>query len=273
MIRPEPWVLAAVAAFSAVLAVVAAFQAVAALREWRLRKDIFGSLRDREPGRQAPLAQASVVRAGLEPEEGLMRTLTERIPQLWDLHHLLLQSGLGWTLEGLLLRSVTVATVLGLICLATFDGGAAAAVAVVVGGTSPYMYVRRKKARRVLQLEGQLPDAIDLIARAVRAGHPLSEGLRMAAEEGQEPLAAEFRVTFEEQRFGLPFEEALMGLGDRVEVVDVRILITAILVQREVGGNLAEILEQIAETVSDLSTVEQLPKFEGRTMIMVLAPR
>jgi len=178
-----------------------------------------------------------------------MRTLTERIPQLWDLHHLLLQSGLGWTLEGLLLRSVTVATVLGLICLATFDGGAAAAVAVVVGGTSPYMYVRRKKARRVLQLEGQLPDAIDLIARAVRAGHPLSEGLRMAAEEGQEPLAAEFRVTFEEQRFGLPFEEALMGLGDRVEVVDVRILITAILVQREVGGNLAEILEQIAETM------------------------
>jgi tight adherence protein B len=111
------------------------------------------------------------------------------------------------------------------------------------------MYVRRAKARRILRVESQLPDAIDLIARAVRAGHPLSEGLRMVAEEAPEPLAAEFRVTFEEQRFGLPFEEALLGLGDRVEVVDIRILITAILVQREVGGNLSEILERIAETM------------------------
>ena len=71
----------------------------------------------------------------------------------------------------------------------------------------------------------------------------------MAAEEAPDPLASEFRVTFEEQKFGLPFEEALLGLGDRVEIVDARILITAILVQREVGGNLSEILEQIAETM------------------------
>jgi tight adherence protein B len=122
-------------------------------------------------------------------------------------------------------------------------------VALVLGGAAPCLYVRRKKAKRILRLESQLPDAIDLIARAVRAGHPLSEGLRMAAEEASEPLASEFRVTFEEQKFGLPFEEALLGLGDRVEVVDIRILITAILVQREVGGNLSEILEQIAETM------------------------
>jgi tight adherence protein B len=71
----------------------------------------------------------------------------------------------------------------------------------------------------------------------------------MAADEVPEPLGSEFRVTFEEQKFGLPFEEALLGLGDRVEVVDIRILITAILVQREVGGNLSEILEQISETM------------------------
>ncbi|MEJ2503816.1 MAG: type II secretion system F family protein, partial [Gemmatimonadota bacterium] len=91
--------------------------------------------------------------------------------------------------------------------------------------------------------------AIDLIARGVRAGHPLSAGLGMVAEEAPEPLASEFRITFEEQRFGLPFEEALMGLGDRVEVMDVRIFLTAILVQRVVGGNLSEILEKIAETM------------------------
>jgi tight adherence protein B len=117
--------------------------------------------------------------------------------------------------------------------------------------------VRRKKTKRIDRLESQLPDAIDLIARAVRAGHPLSEGLRMASEEAMEPLASEFRVTFDEQKFGLPFEEALMGLGDRVEVVDVRILITAILVQREVGGNLSEILEQIAETMRARFTLKR----------------
>ncbi len=138
---------------------------------------------------------------------------------------------------------------LGLATLLALQSSSLAAVAFVLGGFGPYLHVRNRKARRIRQLESQLPDAIDLIARAVRAGHPLSEGLRMAAEEAPQPLAAEFRVTFEEQRFGLPFEEALLGLGDRVEVVDVRILVTAILVQREVGGNLSEILEQIAETM------------------------
>ncbi len=125
----------------------------------------------------------------------------------------------------------------------------ASLAASATASVAPYLYVRWKKGRRLLRLESQLPDAIDLIARAVRAGHPLSEGLRMASEEAPEPLASEFRITFEEQRFGLPFEDALLGLGDRVEVVDIRILITAILVQREVGGNLSEILEQIAETM------------------------
>lgn len=246
--RPEPWVLAVAAAVSAVLAVTVVFQAVGAIREWRTRKQALGSLRDGSGGQEAQ-TRTSVVRPGAEIEEGPLRALAERIPQLWDLHHLLSQSGLAWTLAGFTTRSVAIAAFLGLVGLVAFSSSTIAAVAFVLGGWSPYVYVRWKKDRRTRQLESQLPDAIDLIARAVRAGHPLSEGLRMASEEAPEPLAAEFRVTFEEQKFGLPFEEALLGLGDRVEVVDVRILITAILVQREVGGNLSEILEQIAETM------------------------
>jgi tight adherence protein B len=142
-----------------------------------------------------------------------------------------------------------VATVTGLVVLLVSGSPVIAGLAFVAGGAAPYFYIGWKKSRRILKLESQLPDAIDLIARAVRAGHPLSEGLRMASEEAPDPLASEFRITFEEQKFGLPFEEALLGLGDRVEVVDIRILITAILVQREVGGNLSEILEQISETM------------------------
>ena len=256
--RPEPWVLAAAAAFSAVLAVLLAFQAAAAIREWRVRKDALGSLREGDSNREGGSpANASVVRAGTDMEGTFMRAVGERIPQLWDLHHLLVQSGLSWTLAGFAARVVGVATVSGLVSLVALQRPAIAAVAFVLGGVSPYLHLRRRKRKRIDQLESQLPDAIDLIARAVRAGHPLSEGLRMVSEEAMEPLASEFRITFEEQRFGLPFEDALMGLGDRVEVVDIRILITAILVQREVGGNLSEILEQIAETMRARFTLKR----------------
>jgi tight adherence protein B len=251
MPRPDPWLLAAAAAVSAMLAVLVAFQAVMAWREWRMRRDALGSLSDGDAGRDAPQLRTSVVRKDAEEEGGLLGALGDRVPQLWDLHHLLAQSALPWTVESFLVRSLAGATVLGFVGLMAFDTPLAALAGLVIGGGAPTFYVRWKKSRRTQRLEAQLPDAIDLIARAVRAGHPLSEGLRMAAEEAPDPLAAEFRITFEEQRFGLPFEEALMGLGDRVEVMDVRILITAILVQREVGGNLSEILEQIAETMRD----------------------
>jgi tight adherence protein B len=248
MPRPEPWILATAAALSSVLAVLVLFQIASALREWRMRKSVLGSLRDDErPGHDAS-SQGAVLRVPADAEGGLMGLLGERIPYLWDLHHRLGQSGLSWSLEGFLIRTVVVATTLGAIALMA-SGVVAAAVLIVVGALVPHLYVGRKRGKRILQLESQLPDAIDLIARAVRAGHPLSEGLRMAAEEAPDPLASEFRTTFEEQKFGLPFEEALLGLGDRVEIVDARILITAILVQREVGGNLSEILEQIAETM------------------------
>ncbi|MDX1493929.1 MAG: type II secretion system F family protein [Longimicrobiales bacterium] len=253
MPRPEPWVLAVAAALSAVMAVVVVVQAAAAYREWRLRKDALASLQGGDSRRgqdQAEPQAASVVRTSEDLEGSLMGALAERFPRLWDLHHLLQQSGLEWTLGGFFVRVMAVGLLVAAVCAASM-GPIVAFVGFVMAAPAPLYYVRWKKARRILQLEAQLPGAIDLMARAVRAGHPLSEGLRMASQEASEPLASEFRITFEEQKFGLPFEDALMGLGDRVEVVDVRILITAILVQREVGGNLSEILEQIAETMRE----------------------
>jgi len=249
MLRPEPWVFAAAAAISAVLAVLVLFQAAAAFREWRLRSAALGSLGSRAGRGHSAESQDPVVRARPGGEAGPVERLAERIPPLWDLHHLLTQSGLPWTLDGFVARAGAASMIAGVFALVVFKSAAIAAVSFALAGLIPYLYVRWRKKRRIQLLESQLPDAIDLIARAVRAGHPLSAGLGMAAEEAPEPLAAEFRVTFEEQKFGLPFEEALLGLGDRVEVVDIRILITAVLVQREVGGNLSEILETIAETM------------------------
>jgi tight adherence protein B len=249
MMRPDPFVVAAAAALSVALAVIVIFQGLAALREWHLRRDAFRTLADDDSQGQDSAPEVSVVRTRDRAGHGFTAGLAEKYPHVWDLNHLLVQSGLKWTLDGFVTRVVAGSTVSGVVVLLVTRSWWIAGLAFVLAGISPFFYARWKRRRRILQLETQLPEAIDLIARAVRAGHPLSADLSMAAEEGPEPLASEFRITFEEQKFGLPFDEALLGLGDRVDVVDVRILITAILVQREVGGNLSEILETIAETM------------------------
>jgi tight adherence protein B len=138
----------------------------------------------------------------------------------------------------------------------------------------PNLYVRRRRRKRFNAFEEMLPEAIDLVGRALRAGHPLTAGFKMAADDGAEPVAGEFRRIFEEQRFGLPLQESLLGMADRVDLVDVRILVTAILIQREVGGNLAEILDNLAEVVRARFTIRrQLRVFtaQGRMTGYLLA--
>jgi tight adherence protein B len=120
---------------------------------------------------------------------------------------------------------------------------------VVVGALLPYLVVVVKRNGRFKRFEEEFPEAIDLLTRAIRAGHPLASGMQMVGEEGPPEVATEFRRTFEEQRFGIPFEDALIGLVDRTNMIDVRIFAIAVLIQREVGGNLAEILENLAETI------------------------
>ena len=134
---------------------------------------------------------------------------------------------------------------------------AVAFVATVIGGMLPTMYVRRRRTKRLNAFEELLPEAIDLVGRALRAGHPLTAGFKMAADDGPEPVAGEFRRVFEEQRFGLPIQDSLLGMADRVNIVDVRILVTAILIQREVGGNLAEILDNLAAVVRARFTIRR----------------
>jgi tight adherence protein B len=249
MPRPEPWVLAAAAALATTLGVLVVFHSVTAFQLWRLRRVSLGTIQSGDAEAKGNAVQDAVVRFKVDLASKRLAQLVERTPWLWDLDHLLLQSRLNWTLEGFLIRTVAAFTITGTLALLIFGSALSAAVAAVLAGVEPFLYVRWKKRRRIRRMEAQLPDAIDLIARAVRAGHPLSAGLRMAAEEAPEPLATEFRITFEAQKFGLPFEEALLGLADRMEVLDVRIFLTAVLVQREVGGNLSEILETISETM------------------------
>src|SRR5260370_13729834 len=115
----------------------------------------------------------------------------------------------------------------------------------------PFAFIVWKRRRRLRQFEEHFPEALDLLGRAVRAGHAFTTGLEMIAKESAEPIGGEFRATFEEQNFGIPVRDALLNLCERVPIIDVRFFVTALLVQKETGGNLAEILDGLAPVVRD----------------------
>jgi len=115
----------------------------------------------------------------------------------------------------------------------------------------PFLVVIFKRNRRLRKFEEHFPEALDLLGRAVRAGHAFTTGLEMISKECPEPLAGEFRTTFEEQNFGLPLRDALLNLAERVAIIDVRFFVTALLIQKETGGNLAEILDGLARVIRD----------------------
>jgi tight adherence protein B len=124
-------------------------------------------------------------------------------------------------------------------------------VGAVIGFGLPFLVLNIKRGRRMRTFEEQFPEALDLIARALKAGHAFATGLKMAADELPDPVGPEFRKTFDEQNFGLPLKDALDNLTLRVPHLDVRFFATAVLIQRETGGNLAEILENLAHVVRE----------------------
>jgi tight adherence protein B len=115
----------------------------------------------------------------------------------------------------------------------------------------PIAFVAFKRKSRLRKFEEHFPEALDLLGRAVRAGHAFTTGLEMISKECPEPLAGEFRTAFEEQNFGLPLRDALLNLTERIPLIDVRFFVTALLIQKETGGNLAEILDGLARVIRD----------------------
>ncbi len=121
----------------------------------------------------------------------------------------------------------------------------------IIAAFLPIAFVAFQRKRRLRKFEEQFPEALDLLGRAVRAGHAFTTGLEMISKECPEPLAGEFRTAFEEQNFGLPLRDALLNLTERIPLIDVRFFVTALLIQKETGGNLAEILDGLARVIRD----------------------
>jgi tight adherence protein B len=153
---------------------------------------------------------------------------------------------------GTLVLAMSVFSLTGLLITYLQGFGVLAAFVVALAvGFIPIFVVLHLRARRVKRFEMQFPDAIDLLSRAIRAGHAFNTGMQMVADEMPEPVGKEFRRVFEEQKYGLPLKAALLNLLERVHLLDLRLFVVAILIQRQSGGNLSELLEKISHTVRE----------------------
>ncbi len=167
------------------------------------------------------------------------------------LRTLLYQAGLKWTAGGLLLMSVFCFAIPAY--LAYLRTGVVI-LAVLIGlllGFAPLAFVLYKRSQRFNQIEQQLPEALDLMVSALRAGHSLVAALRLVAYESSEPIGGEFRICFDEQNYGLELRTAMDNLVSRVPLQDLRIVVTAILIQKESGGNLAEVLDKASYLIRE----------------------
>src|SRR4051794_30066480 len=169
----------------------------------------------------------------------------------------LTQAGLTFTVATLLLSagclSLVALLVVKFLTFSTMLGiGAGVAAAFL-----PFIYVKHHKTWRLRKFEEQFPEAIDLIGRSLRAGHAFSTGLAMAAEEIPQPVGAEFKLLYDRQSFGMPLAEAMRDFAVRIPLIDARFFVTAVLTQRETGGNLGEVLDNLASVIRERFKVKR----------------
>ncbi|HUE89108.1 MAG TPA: type II secretion system F family protein [Vicinamibacterales bacterium] len=167
------------------------------------------------------------------------------------LGHLIDQSGVRTTSGQVILISLAIAVLLGLLGAVLARPNWVAPVAAAAGLVLPTAFLMRKRSVRMRRFEELFPEALDLLSRAVKAGHAFQTAMNMAAEELPDPVGPEFRKTFDEQNFGLPLRDALNAMSERIPIIDVKFFVTAVLIQRETGGNLSEILDNLSHVVRE----------------------
>jgi tight adherence protein B len=161
------------------------------------------------------------------------------------------QSGTTMTISAVILTTLMFAMLASVATFMYTHLWWAAMLAFVAGlGIQP-MILKHKRNKRIYKFEEHFPEALDLLSRAVRAGHAFSAGMKMVADELEDPVGPEFRKAFDEQNYGLPLKESLNALAERIPLLDVKFFATAVLIQRETGGNLAEILDNLANVVRE----------------------
>lgn len=236
-------------------------------------------LRDRLSATQQPSAQTEPA-AALLRDEMLSRipafdTLLRRSERVSELQKMLGQGEVN-VRAGNFLMLCAVSAVIFAILLSIAGGNIIFGWAgAVLGFFIPYAYASHRRAKRFQRFEEKFPEAIDTLARAVRAGHAFTTAIEMISNEVSEPVASEFRQLYEEQKFGLPVRDALLNLADRIPLVDVKFFVTAVMLQRETGGNLAEILDNLSYVIRERFKILRQVRVhtaQGRlTMVLLMA--
>jgi tight adherence protein B len=217
--------------------------------------------------------EASLVKQRLLSEEPWLARLLLSLPRVHQMDRLLQQSGLQWNMarfQGLTLAAAVIGFLFSLVMGFPWQ---VVAILTLAFGALPFLYVYNSKQKRLEKIEQQLPDALDMMSRAMQAGHAFPGALQMVGNESPEPIAGEFKLTFDEVNYGIPLHEALLNLATRVPSTDLRYFVIAVLVQRETGGNLSEILGKISKLIRErlklMATIKVLSA-EGRMSAWIL---
>jgi len=216
-------------------------------------------------------AETSILKQRLQRQAPALQRLFAHLPQLRRVDRVIEQSGLQFTVTRLIALALVVGLAAYLLALA-LHLSLLPTLALTVGVA--FFYVQRRRLARIHKLDRQLPDALDLISRALRAGHSFATGLQLVGEEMSDPIAGEFRLAHEEVNFGVSLQQALLNLAERVPSTDLRYFVIAVLIQRDSGGNLTEVLGNLSTLIRDrfklLEKVRVLAA-EGKLSAWILA--
>jgi tight adherence protein B len=242
--------------------------------EWWRRREMSAMLQTATEGPASP--GTKLLRGMAGGKRALVEGWLERLALLKKLETLIRQAGVEWTPGGLLLL-MTAAAFAGLAATLflppVFIRSWTAPPLMGLFGAFPILYLRRKRGKRLASFEEQFPEALDFLARSMRAGHAFTISLKMVSEDSPEPLGLEFRTLFNEQNLGAPLDVALYNLAERVPLLDVRFFVSAVVLQKQTGGNLGEILTQLAHLIRErfrLKGQVKATSAHGRTTALVL---
>jgi tight adherence protein B len=204
-------------------------------------------------------ATASLVKARerLSAVPLVERMLSGQAELLVPLRQLIDRAGVQWSVGVLVMATVFIGLTTTVVVSSVSHYWSVGAVVGMVAAAGPYLWLRRKASKRRATFEEQFPQAIDLIARALRAGHALPTALQMVGDESADPVGREFRILFEQQNFGLGLPDALRAFAARIDLIDARFFATTVLTQRESGGNLSEILDRLAAVIRERFKVKR----------------
>jgi tight adherence protein B len=238
--------------------------------EWRRRREMSARLRNAED----PTPEGARLLRDTASKQPLLDALLERLALLEKIENLILQAGAGWTPGGLVTMMAGLAVACVVLAAVVAPGYPVATItAALLFAAMPHLYLRSRRTRRLAAFEEQFPEALDFLARSMRAGHAFTISLRMASEDLPDPLGLEFRKLFNEQNLGAPLDLALTNLSLRVPLLDVRFFQSAVTLQKQTGGNLGEILTRLAQVIRErfkLKGQVKAASAHGRVTALVL---